>query len=110
MNLKITSLESFAKDIKKLFKKYKLITNDLKKLQEELLENPKAGVNLGNNCYKIRLANSSVPTGISGGFRVIYYYLDEENNIYLMSICSKSDLENISNEKLSDILSKNGLN
>lgn len=110
MNLKITSLESFAKDIKKLFKKYKLITNDLKKLQEELLENPKAGVNLGNNCYKIRLANSSVPTGKSGGFRVIYYYLDEENNIYLMSIYSKSDLENISNEKLSDILSKNGLN
>ena len=109
MNLTITSLDSFNKEIKKLFKKYKKIATDLKELKNTLEENPKAGIELGNNCYKIRLANSSIPTGKSGGFRVIYYYLDEQNNIYLMSIYSKTELENISDEKLIQILDSNGL-
>jgi mRNA-degrading endonuclease RelE of RelBE toxin-antitoxin system len=109
MNLKIISLESFNRDLKKLFKKYKKITSDLKTLQSELLANPKAGIELGNGCYKIRLANSSIPTGKSGGFRVIYYYLDAQNNIYLMSIYSKTELSNISDEKLLEILNANGL-
>jgi mRNA-degrading endonuclease RelE of RelBE toxin-antitoxin system len=109
MNLKIVSLESFKREIKKLFKKYKKLPQDLKTLQKELLKNPKSGVELGNSCYKIRLANSSIPTGKSGGFRVIYYYLDEYNNIYLLSIYSKTELKNISDERLSEILNANGL-
>jgi len=54
--------------------------------------------------------NLSVPTGKSGGFRVIYYYLDEENNLYLMAIYSKTKLENISDEKIIEILKKYHLN
>jgi len=109
MNLNITSLDSFSRDIKKLFKKYKNITTDLKELKSILQDNPRAGVELGKNCYKIRLANSSIPTGKSGGFRIIYYYLDAQNNIYLMSIYSKTELENISEEKLLQILNSKGL-
>jgi len=109
MNLNIISLENFKRDIKKLFKKYKQITKDLKTLQQELEKNPKAGIELGSYCYKIRVANSSVPTGKSGGFRVIYYYLDNENNIYLMAIYSKSELSNISESKILAILQENDL-
>ena len=109
MNLNIISLESFKRDIKKLFKKYKQITKDLKTLQQELEQNPKAGIELGSHCYKIRVANSSVPTGKSGGFQVIYYYLDNKNNIYLMAIYSKSDLSNISESKILAILQENDL-
>lgn len=109
MNLTITSLNSFTKKLKRLFKKYKNISSDLKNLQQELEDNPKSGMDLGNNCYKIRLANSSIPTGKSGGFRVIYYYLDKNNNIYLMSIYSKTELQNINDAKLLDILKENGL-
>lgn len=109
MNLKIVSLDSFKRDAKKLLKKYKQLPKDLKNLQEELLSNPKAGIELSNNCFKIRLANSSTPTGKSGGFRIIYYYLDKENNIYLLSIYSKTELENISHEKIMLILLEYGL-
>ncbi len=109
MSLTIRPLESFKKDVKKLFKKYKNISSDLKKLQEELETNPKAGIELGNNCYKIRLANSSIPIGKRSGFRVIYYYIDKNGVIYLMSIYSKNDLENISDKKLIEILKNNGL-
>lgn len=109
MNLKIVSLDSFAKDVKKLHKKYKTITKDLRELEDELQDNPQCGIFLGNNCYKIRLKNSSVPTGKSGGFRVVYYYVDEENNLYLMAMYSKTELENISDNRLIEILKANDL-
>lgn len=109
MNLKIISLEPFGKDVKRLYKKYKQIPKDLKNLQNTLEEKPRSGMALGNSCYKIRWENSSVPTGKSGGFRVIYYYIDNENYLYLMAMYSKNELENISDEKILEILKSNGL-
>jgi len=73
MTLTIKPLESFTESIKKLAKKYKNIALDLKDLQKELQNNPEAGIKLGNHCYKIRVANSSIPTGKRSGFRVVYY-------------------------------------
>jgi len=109
MNLNIKTLSYFDKDVKRLFKKYKQLPTDLKALKKELLENPKAGIELGNRCYKIRLANSSIPTGKSGGFRIIYYHIDTNNNLYLMSMYSKSELENIADKIILNILKENGL-
>lgn len=109
MNLNIKTLSSFDKDVKRLYKNYKKLPSDLKTLKEELLQNPKSGIELGNKCYKIRLANSSVPTGKSGGFRIIYYYLDDDLNLYLMSIYSKSELENIDDKVILNILQENNL-
>jgi mRNA-degrading endonuclease RelE of RelBE toxin-antitoxin system len=106
MSLKIISLESFARDVKRLHKKYKAIGEDLRILKRQLQENPKVGIFLGRSCYKIRLRNTSVPTGKSGGFRVVYYYLDGENNLYLMTIWSKTEMENIHDEKIIEILEK----
>jgi mRNA-degrading endonuclease RelE of RelBE toxin-antitoxin system len=106
MSLKIISLESFARDVKRLHKKYKAIGEDLRILKRQLQENPKVGIFLGRGCYKIRLRNTSVPTGKSGGFRVVYYYLDGENNLYLMTIWSKTEMENIHDEKIIEILEK----
>jgi len=66
--------------------------------------NPTEGRSLGNSCYKIRVSNSSIPTGKSGGFRVITYFVDNENNLYLLSIYSKTEKEAISDSELLDIL------
>ena len=104
MNLKIISLESFKKDVKKLYKKNKKLPQDLKTLNDTLLENPKIGIELSTKLFKIRLENSSSNIGKSGGFRVIYYYLDEEENIYLLKIYSKTEIENIKEEVLIKIL------
>ncbi|MBU1658055.1 type II toxin-antitoxin system RelE/ParE family toxin [bacterium] len=109
MNLDIKTLSSFEKDVKRLFKKYKQLPSDLKVLKEELSQNPKSGIELGNGCYKIRLANNSIPTGKSGGFRVIYYYIDKDNNLYLMSMYSKNELENIDDKIIINILKANNL-
>jgi len=109
MNLKILRLENFSKEAKKLYKKYKKLPSDLKELSVRLNTNPKAGIELGSNCYKIRLENSSIPTGKSGGFRIVYYYYDGETDLYLLSIFSKRDMENISDERVLELLGRYGL-
>ncbi|MEA1892547.1 MAG: hypothetical protein U9N33_07550 [Campylobacterota bacterium] len=109
MNLTIKTLSYFDKDVKKLFKKYKRLPSDLKVLKKELLENPKSAIELSHSCYKIRLANSSIPTEKSGGFRIVYYHIDTNDNIYLMSIYSKNELENIDDKIILQILKEYGL-
>jgi hypothetical protein len=108
MNLTIIPTPEFKKSVKTLFKRYKLISKDLADLEKELQEDTHAGVDLGSGCFKIRLKNSSVPTGKSGGFRVIYFLRTQEK-IYLLEIYSKSDLDNIDEKRLVEILLVNGL-
>ena len=106
MNLKIISLESFKKDAKELFKKNKKLPIDLKKLNDILQENLKSGIELSSDLYKIRLENSSSKVGKSGGFRVIYYYIDKNENLYLLKIYSKTEIPNIKEEVLIKILNE----
>ncbi|MEA2028178.1 MAG: hypothetical protein U9N49_04320 [Campylobacterota bacterium] len=109
MNYNILALPTFSIKLKKLAKKYKKIKIDLQELQKELLLNPKSGIPLQHNCYKIRVSNSSIPTGKSGGFRVVYYFIDKSNNIFLMTIYSKTQKENLSDNELLELLTINGL-
>ena len=109
MSFEIKPVAGFRKDFKILSKKYKKIEDDVRKVILELRKNPKAGTALQHNCYKIRMANSSTPTGKRGGFRLIYYFIDEHNNLYLMNIYSKTNKENISQNELLELLKINGL-
>ena len=104
MNYNILLLPQFEKDVKKLSKKFKLLKKDLSKLIADLDNNPHQGKSLGDNIYKIRMANSSIPTGKSGGFRVITYFIDEEKNIYLLSIYSKTQKDSIGDIELKEIM------
>jgi len=105
MPCNILTVPEFDKNVKKLSKKYKKIKDDLLLLVVTLKNNPQEGTHLFGNCYKIRLANTSVPTGKSKGFRVITYYVDEHSNLYLLSIYSKSDKETIQDSEIISILS-----
>jgi len=96
--------ERFEKELKKLAKKYKKISSDLIKFKKEILKNPTLGTPLGNDCYKIRIANSSVPTGKSGGFRIITLIKIQKEKIILLTIYSKTQKENISDEELKAII------
>jgi len=107
MSLKIVVTPEFAKRVKQLSKKYKNISKDLKDLYEVINKNPRSGVDLGSNCYKIRLANSSIPTGKSGGFRVIIYLVENKDIVRLLYIFSKREQENISDSELRELINKN---
>ena len=96
--------ERFEKDLKSLAKKYKRISKDLVKFKKEILKNPTLGTPLGNDCYKIRIPNSSIPTGKRGGFRIITLAKIEKEKIILLTIYSKTQKETITDEELKEIL------
>lgn len=100
MSNKVIVRKSFQKQAKHLAKRYKSFPKDLQTLVDELKKNAELGTSLGNNVYKIRLAIASKNKGKSGGARVITYFYQIAETIYLLSIYDKSDTENISDKEL----------
>jgi len=103
MNYKIETIPRFEKDVKKLKKKFPKIKKDLVDFIDKLLLNPKLGTDLGENIFKVRIPNSSIPTGKSGGFRIITYY-KKDSILYLVTIYSKTQQDNILTDKLKKII------
>ncbi len=104
MNYKIISIPPFDKQLKRLAKKYKSLKNDFAKLLESLEEDPEQGTNLGNNCYKLRLAIASKGKSKSGGARVITNFVISDGIIYLLSIYDKSEKDNLTDRELKELL------
>ena len=97
----------FETDVKYYFRKkhYTKILDDIDNVVNELKAGNFVGdrlenINLQNNSavYKVRIANSSVKSGKSNGFRLIYY-LKLEEKIYLITIYSKKDDNRIPTDK-----------
>ena len=109
MSYRITTIPSFDKELKSLAKKHRSIKLDLAQLGIELSENPKTGVEIIENCFKIRMAISSKRKGKSGGARVITYVYVQLETVYLLSIYDKSDEENISDKEIRDLIKSLGL-
>ena len=85
-------------------RKYNSLVGELRELEDRLRQNPAMGTPIGRSCYKIRLAVKSKGKGKSGGARVITYYYIYGNTVYLLSIYDKAELENISEEKITELL------
>ena len=112
MNCNITYSPQFAKELKRLAKKYKSIKQDYADLLDELRNNPLIGTDLGNNLRKIRMAITAKGKGKRGGARVITYtviFTAEDYDVKLLTIYDKSEHENITDKELQLILKDNGL-
>jgi mRNA-degrading endonuclease RelE of RelBE toxin-antitoxin system len=112
MKYEIVLTDSFRRDFKQLFKKYRSLDSDVESLKKELLKNPQLGENLGNNTRKIRLAIASKGKGKSGGARVITctILVDIVNtDIYLLTIYDKSERDSISEKTIENLKSESGL-
>ena len=104
MNYDVVATPNFAKELKKLSKKYPSLKLEFQLLVEELKSSPQSGTSLGQNCYKIRLAIRSKGKGKSGGARVLSYVVINENTVYLLSIFDKSEKESLSKKEISELL------
>ena len=104
----IRTTESFDKSVKKLFKKFPSLIQDLKTLKVQLLENPTGGIPLGKDCYKVRMSIASKNKGKSGGARVITYVKVENKLITLLNVYDKADKESISKKELATLIKKAG--
>ncbi len=106
MSYKILTIPPFDSQLKRLIKKYPSIRKEIKKLGDELFENPFQGVSIGKSCYKIRLAIASKGKGKSGGARVITYIHVAESNLYMLSIYDKSEKADLEKDELYILLNK----
>lgn len=94
MSYSIKVSSSFAKEAKRLAKKYPSFKKDYEIFLESLQENPLQGDELTPGIRKIRMAIKSKGKGKSGGARVITYnVIAEQHNgiIALLLIYDKSD-------------------
>ena len=81
---------------------------DYKIFIESLKTNPIQGKSLGGGVYKIRISISSKSKGKSGGARILTYNVKRVNQekfiVVLMSIYDKSEMDNVSDGYLKDIV------
>ncbi len=115
MKVTVRITNNFKTELKPLLKKYHSLPKDLLRLETELIENPKLGSPLGKDAFKIRLKIASKGKGKSGGARVITLVESavigiteqtspQEITVNLLSIYDKSDMANISDKELKDLL------
>ncbi|HFQ60693.1 MAG TPA: hypothetical protein ENK39_00140 [Epsilonproteobacteria bacterium] len=93
--MKILYSGTFKKSAKKLSKHYKSFKKDLNLFITSLNDNPNQGTKLAQGLYKVRIKNSDNNKGKSAGYRIITYSIIEDE-IFLVDIYSKSEMENIS--------------
>jgi mRNA-degrading endonuclease RelE of RelBE toxin-antitoxin system len=109
MSFEIITVPEFDKELKRLYKKYPSIKQDILDLAGELAEDPVQGEPLGRDCYKIRMAISSKNKGKSGGSRVITCVKIIDETVILLSIYDKSEQEDIEDKALDRLLKNNDL-
>lgn len=84
-------------------------------MQGQLLENPRMGTLIKKNTYKIRLGVKSKGRGKSGGVSIITHVIeiemevsenenDQDFTVILVSIYDKSEIDNLTEKQLRDLL------
>lgn len=104
MRFKVIPTDKFKKEAKRLVKKYPSLKNELLLLNTVLEIQPDKGTSLGNNCYKIRLGIKSKNKGKSGGARVITFLVNENSEVYLLTIYDKVEYESLEDKVIARII------
>lgn len=106
MLYKVLDVPEFSRTLLKLGRKYPSAIDIVDSFFEDLEAGTLKGVPVprlklkGDRVYKTRLDNPDANKGTKGGFRIIYYLVTSENEIYPLTIYSKSDTEDISPKEI----------
>ena len=97
---------NFERQFRILFKRYRKIRSDVQPVIEQL----QAGKVLGDRLsglnivvFKVRVKNSDIQKGKSGGYRLIYH-VETPTRIILLAIYAKSDQSSISTTEIEEIV------
>jgi mRNA-degrading endonuclease RelE of RelBE toxin-antitoxin system len=104
--VEIETTDEFDRRSKALTKKYRNLKADLKPLILALQSGETPGeilTGLDILALKVRVRNSSVDRGKSGGYRVIYY-VALPTKVVLLTIYAKSEQENIAAQEIERIV------
>ena len=100
MNYEIVATDLFARELKRLAKKYPGIKQDIALLSAKLEHDPIMGILISEDCYKIRFAITGKARGKSGGGRMITLVKVEQEKVVLLAVYDKSEFVDISDEEL----------
>jgi len=104
MSYSIIPTHRFAKELKRLVKKFSSLKKEFGEFVNDITENPESGTFIGNQCYKFRLAIGSKGKGKSGGARVITYLYIETETVYLLTIYDKGEKADLKPNELKEMI------
>lgn len=102
--MRVTLHKQFRRDFKELSKKHTSLAKDVAQLIDALTLDPIQGESLGKNRYKVRLKITSKGKGKSGGGRVVTCVEIQEDEVCLLTMYDKSDIENVNDAFLDDLV------
>lgn len=97
---------TFRRNIRTLSKKYRSIRNDIQPIIRQLEQGELLGDRIpaiGYEVFKLRIRNSDVQKGKSGGYRLLYY-VRTETSIILLTIYTKSEQADIAANNIRSII------
>src|SRR5699024_10104522 len=107
---RVLDVPAFDNDLIKIARKYPSVIEDISNLFDSFEKgkiegNPVPRLKLkGNKVFKTRMANPDANRGKSGGFRVIWYLVTANNDIYPITIYSKSDQVDINPNEITKLI------
>ena len=104
IQIKVTP--EFKRSLRTLAKRYRNIRSDIQLIIDqlqagEIIGEPIPGIRY--TVFKVRVKNSNIQKGKSGGYRFIYY-LKTSSEIILVTIYSKSDQGDIASDVINKIV------
>ncbi|MBU0567887.1 type II toxin-antitoxin system RelE/ParE family toxin [bacterium] len=90
-----------------LQRKYHHITEDLEKVIEQLEIHPELGSSIPgyrHQVWKIRCGSRDMRKGKRAGFRVIYAWQRNQEQVYLLFVYAKTEKTNISDAQIKSLL------
>lgn len=92
----------FRRRLKSLIKRYRQIRKDIQPIVDELQAGQFNGDRISGTTatiFKVRAKNSDIPTGKSGGYRLIYQVVSADY-VLLLLIYAKSDQADVTVEEI----------
>ena len=107
MSYRVVFTSSFKKSVKHLEKRFPRVKEDVRIAIQVLLQEPKLGVVIpgGGGIRKLRVRSSDQGRGKSGGYRLLYYVEDQQQQaLYVLLLYAKSDRDDVTRKELHDLL------
>ena len=106
--IQVEASPTFSRNPRTLAKKYRNIQRDIQAVIEQLEQGESLGDRIPGVAYKVfklRVRNSDVQKGKSGGYRLIYY-VKLETSIVLLTIYTKSEQANLAADEIRSIIAE----
>jgi mRNA-degrading endonuclease RelE of RelBE toxin-antitoxin system len=106
--IEVKASPTFNRNLRALAKKYRSIQNDVQPIIEQLERGELPGDRISGidyEVFKLRVLNSDIQKGKSGGYRLIYY-VKTVNGIVLLTIYAKSEQVDIATEDIQNIIAE----